>query len=75
MRNLLIFIKNNKFWEELITYFPFTVRLVSDTTSRKKTLAGMHIEVNKMIQFGGCSVGITDGSDLQGTPLRWLQMT
>jgi hypothetical protein len=58
-----MFIKNNTFWEELITYFPFTVRLVSDT-SRKKTLAGMHNEVNKTIQFGGFNVGITDGSDL-----------
>jgi hypothetical protein len=42
--------------------------------SRKKTLAVMHNEVNKTIQFGGFSVGVTDGSDLQGTPLRWPQM-
>jgi hypothetical protein len=31
---------NKKFWEEQIAYSPFTVILVSDTTSRKKTLVG-----------------------------------
>jgi hypothetical protein len=30
-----------KFWEELIAYFPFTVILLSDMTSRKKTLIHM----------------------------------
>jgi hypothetical protein len=29
--------KNKKFWEELIAYFPFTITLISDATSRKKT--------------------------------------
>jgi hypothetical protein len=33
-------------------------------TSRNKTLTSMHIEFNKKINLGGCSVGITDGSDL-----------
>jgi hypothetical protein len=66
---------NKKFSEELIPYFPFTVILVSDTRSRKKTLARMRNEVNKTIQFGRlqCSVGITDGRDLW-TPLRYPQM-
>jgi hypothetical protein len=31
-------INNKKFWEELITYFPFTITLVSDMSSRKKEL-------------------------------------
>jgi hypothetical protein len=45
-------INNKKFWEEPITYFPFTVTLVIDMASRKKNLVCMHIEVNKTIQFG-----------------------
>jgi hypothetical protein len=28
----------------------------------------------KQRNLGGCSVGITEGSDLRGTQLRWLQM-
>jgi hypothetical protein len=43
---------NNKFWEELISYFPFTKILVSDATNRKETLACMHNEVSKTIQYG-----------------------
>jgi hypothetical protein len=42
----------NKFWEKLITYFPYTVTLASDTATRNKTLVRMHIEVNKTKQFG-----------------------
>jgi hypothetical protein len=45
-------INNKKFWEEPITYFPFTVTSVVDMASRKKTLVCIHIEVNKTIQFG-----------------------
>jgi hypothetical protein len=42
---------NKKFWEELIAYFPFTVILISVTTSRKKTSACTRKEVNETIQF------------------------
>jgi hypothetical protein len=42
---------NKKFWEELTTNFPITVILLSDTTSRKKTVVCMDNEVNKTIQF------------------------
>jgi hypothetical protein len=45
----------HKFWEELITYFPFTVIIVFDT-SRKKTLVYMHNEVNTTIQYGMAAV-------------------
>jgi hypothetical protein len=55
---------NKKFWEELITCFPFTATSVSDMASRKKSLMCMHNEVNKQYRFGGCSVDITNGSDL-----------
>jgi hypothetical protein len=55
---------NKKFWEELITCFPFSVTLVSDLASRKKTLIHMPNEVNKTVHLGECSVDITDGSDL-----------
>jgi hypothetical protein len=34
-------LRNKNFGEELIAYFPFTVILVSDTTSRKKYLVCM----------------------------------
>jgi hypothetical protein len=39
---------NKNFWEELIVYFPFTIILISDTTSRKNTLVCMR----KTIWFG-----------------------
>jgi hypothetical protein len=42
--------QRKKFWEELITYFPFTVFWVSDT-SRKKTFVYMRNKVNKPIKF------------------------
>jgi hypothetical protein len=58
-----VHIINKKFWKELISCFPFTVILLSDT-GRKKTLVCMHNEVNKASSLGGCGVGITDGSDL-----------
>jgi hypothetical protein len=41
-----------KFCEELIAYFPFTVILVSDTTSRKKALVYTRNKINKTIQSG-----------------------
>jgi hypothetical protein len=43
-----------KFWEELLTHFPFNVRviLVSDTASKKKSLICMRSEDSKTIQFG-----------------------
>jgi hypothetical protein len=28
----------------------------------------------KQNNFGGCSIGITDGSDLGSAPLRWPQV-
>jgi hypothetical protein len=42
---------NKKFWEELITYFPFAIIWVFGMRSRKKTLVCMWNEVNKTIQF------------------------
>jgi hypothetical protein len=57
---------NKNFWEEPMSCFPFTVILVSDTASRKKSV--------KRCNLGGCIVGITDGTDLYGTPMRWPQM-
>jgi hypothetical protein len=44
------FVNNQKFMEELIAYFPFTVIWVSHA-SRKETLVCMCNEVNKTIQF------------------------
>jgi hypothetical protein len=44
--------KNKKFWEEVIAYFLFTMTLISDATSRKKTLVCVHNEINKRIQVG-----------------------
>jgi O-methyltransferase involved in polyketide biosynthesis len=41
-----------KFWEELFTHIPFSVILVFDTASRKKSLICMRNEVSKTIQFG-----------------------
>jgi hypothetical protein len=41
-----------RYWEELISYFPFTIILVYDRNSRKKALVCMHNEVNKTMQFG-----------------------
>jgi hypothetical protein len=40
---------NKKFQEELIAYFPFTVILVSDITSREKTLVYRHNEAHGSI--------------------------
>jgi hypothetical protein len=41
--------KGKKFWEELITYFPFTKISVFDTS--RKLLVCMDYEVNKTLQF------------------------
>jgi hypothetical protein len=41
---------NNKFWEELIVYFPFSTVWIFDT-GRKETLVCMRNEVSKTIQF------------------------
>jgi hypothetical protein len=41
----------NKFWEELIACFPFTVILVFHT-SRKKTVLCIRNEVNETAQYG-----------------------
>jgi hypothetical protein len=43
--------RNKKFLEEQFAYFPFTVTLVPDTASRKKTSVWMRNEVSKTIQF------------------------
>jgi hypothetical protein len=42
--------------------------------SKQKTVVYMYNEVKKQCNFGGCSVGITDGLNLWGTPLTWPQM-
>jgi hypothetical protein len=49
---LLDLISNKKFWEELISYIPFTVVLVSDTKSGKKRLVCMRNEGSKTVQPG-----------------------
>jgi hypothetical protein len=40
-----------------------------------KNLVCMRNEVNKTLNLGGYSVGITGASDIRGTPLRWPQVT
>jgi hypothetical protein len=65
---------NNKFWEVLIACFPFTMILVPDTASKKKTLYLCVMKSIKQYNLGGCSVVITGGTLLLGTPLRWPQM-
>jgi hypothetical protein len=52
-----------KFWEELITYFPFIVTSVPDTASRKLLYASVMKSI-KQHNLEDYSVGITDGSDL-----------
>jgi hypothetical protein len=43
-------------------------------TSTNKTLVRMRNEVIKQYNLRGRNVGITDGRDLWGTPLRWPQL-
>jgi hypothetical protein len=55
---------NKKPCEELIVYFPFTVILVSDMTSRRKLECIFVMKLIKQYNVGGCSTTITDGADL-----------
>jgi hypothetical protein len=59
---------NKKSWEDVITYFAFTVIWISDTTRRKKTLVCVCLmKSTKQCNLGGCSFGTTDESDLWST--------
>jgi hypothetical protein len=63
-----------KFWEELVTYFPFTVIWIYDMTSRKKTSVCICNETNKTIQFGRLQCWYYDETDFWSTLLRWPQV-
>jgi hypothetical protein len=60
---------NRKFWEELISYFPFTEVLVLHMASRKETLIYITNKSIKQYNLGVCSVADADGTDLGVTPL------
>jgi hypothetical protein len=49
-------------------YIPSTLTEDSDETSSKKTLVYRSNEVIKQYNLGGCSVDITNGSDIWSKP-------
>jgi hypothetical protein len=56
---------NKKFWEEIIAYFTFDVILVSNIPVETKLYYACAVE---QCNLEGCSVGITDGTDLCSKP-------
>jgi hypothetical protein len=42
---------NMEFWQEIMTYFPFTAILLSDMTRTQKSLLCMRNDVSKTMQF------------------------
>jgi hypothetical protein len=57
--------KYKNFWEELIACGVWYIKY--------KENVSIHVSI-KRYNLGGCIVGITAGSDLWSTPLRWPQM-